>query len=107
MEKLLDILEKENSHIRCYKTKKYSIDENNNDIIEYDDTNRKPSELKKTSFAETEQTNAPTVNISDDLIAITQGKPLFRYFLDGSRHCYMIDDILIGDKIYPIGGGKS
>jgi hypothetical protein len=106
MEKLLDILEKENSHIRCYRTKKYSIEENTSDIIEYDDTNRKPSELKKTSFAETEQTNAPTVNISNHLIATTQGKPLFTYFLDGSRHCYMIDDILIGDKIYPLGGGE-
>lgn len=102
MKKILDILEEEN-HIHCYKTRSYSLDTEENNVIEYDD---KPvSKLKKTYFAETLQLDSPTVSISEKLIKSQQQKPLFNYFLDGSRHVYKIDDVLIGDRIYPIGGG--
>lgn len=103
MKKILDILEEEN-HIHCYKTRSYSLDTEENNIIEYDD---KPvSKLKKTYFAETLQLDSPTVSISEKLIKSQQQRPLFNYFLDGSRHVYKIDDVLIGDRIYPIGGGE-
>jgi hypothetical protein len=32
--------------------------------------------------------------------------PIFRYFLDGSRHTYKVDDIAIGKKIFPIVAGQ-
>lgn len=104
MKKILDILEEEN-HIHCYKTRSYSLDTTEeNNIIEYDD---KPvCKLKKTCFAETSQLDSPKVLISETQIKSQKQKPLFKYFLDGSRHVYKIDDILIGDRIYPIGGGR-
>lgn len=35
-----------------------------------------------------------------------EGKPLFRYFLDGSRRTYKVDDIAYGDRIYPVIAGQ-
>jgi len=33
-------------------------------------------------------------------------KPLFRYFLDGTRRTYKVDDISYGERIYPIIAGQ-
>lgn len=34
------------------------------------------------------------------------GKPLFTYFLDGSRHTYKVDDIAYKNKVYPVIAGQ-
>lgn len=59
---------------------------------------------KKSVFAETDQTRKQTVRITGTLIENTP--PIFRYFLDGSRHTYKVDDIAIGKRIFPIVAGQ-
>jgi len=103
MGKILEYIEKSGGgKYVCYKTKKLSLDISDNDTLSYDD---KPvSEFKKSFFAETDQCRKQTVRISDKLISSTP--PIFRFFLDGSRHTYKVDDIGIGKKIFPIVCGQ-
>lgn len=86
----------------CYGSKKISLEDNINDVLSFDD---KPmSETKKSVFAETDATRLHVVNISQSLI---QSRfPIFRYFLDGSRRTYKVDDIAIGKKIFPVVAGQ-
>lgn len=35
-----------------------------------------------------------------------QGPPLFKYFLDGSRRVYKVDDIQYDKKVFPIVSGQ-
>ena len=37
---------------------------------------------------------------------IDYSRPIFTYFLDGSRHVYKVDDIAIGKKIFPVLAGQ-
>lgn len=86
----------------CYGSKKISLDDNINDVLSFDD---KPiSETKKSIFAETDPARVHIVDISPSLI---QNRiPIFRFFLDGSRRTYKVDDIAIGKKIFPIVAGQ-
>ena len=59
---------------------------------------------KKSDFAETDDRRIHTIKISDKLIKNT--RPIFSFFLDGSRHVYKIDDIAIGKKIFPFLAGQ-
>lgn len=103
------ILEYINSHnesgFKCYSTKKTSLDDNNNDTIssENSDTDTVPIDTKG-KFAEDDGRLINTVKIHNSLIINTP--PYFRYFLDGSRHTYKVDDIAIGNKIFPIVAGQ-
>lgn len=103
MGRILDYIEKSGGgKYVCYKTKKLSLDYNDNDTLAYED---KPvSQFKKSVFAETDQTRKQTVRITGTLIENTP--PIFRYFLDGSRHTYKVDDIAIGKRIFPIVAGQ-
>ncbi len=104
MDKILQCLEDlgEGKYI-CYKTRKVSLDINDQDTLDYDD---KPVvQTHDSRFAESDQTRKKTVVISDRTIQLCQ-TPLFAYFLDGSRHIYKVDDIAIGNKIYPVMAGQ-
>lgn len=86
----------------CYGSKKVSLDDNINDVLSFDD--KIISEAKKSVFAETDSARIHTVNINPSFI---QGcTPIFRFFLDGSRRTYKVDDIAIGKKIFPIVAGQ-
>ena len=86
----------------CYGSKKVSLDDNINDVLSFDD--KTISEAKKSVFAETDPARIHTVNINPSFI---QGcTPIFRFFLDGSRRTYKVDDIAIGKKIFPIVAGQ-
>lgn len=86
----------------CFKTQKIALDTTVSDLITYDD--KTTSHSKKSSFAETDDRRVHTVRISDKLINTT--RPIFTFFLDGSRHVYKIDDIAIGKKIFPFLAGQ-
>ena len=87
----------------CFKTQKVSLDTSVSDVLTYDD--KTSSHAKKSSFAESDDRRAHTVRIGDKLI--NRYRPIFSFFLDGSRHIYKIDDIAIGKKIYPFLGDTS
>ena len=101
--KILDFIEKKgNGNYYCYKTNKVSLDITEHDILNYDD---KPASSKKSSvFAETDNRRVHTVKIDADLIK--DSRPIFSYFLDGSRHVYKVDDMAIGKRIFPILAGQ-
>ncbi len=76
MGRILDYIEKSGGgKYVCYKTKKLSLDYNDNDTLAYED---KPvSQFKKSVFAETDQTRKQTVRITgtnDVFITIEQPK---------------------------------
>ena len=103
MGKVLDfIVKKGDGNYLCYKTNKVRIDTTDSDVLNYDD---KPAvSTKYSSIAETDMTRVHTVVIPSDLIKYS--RPIFRYFLDGSRHVYKIDDMAIGKKIFPVLAGQ-
>lgn len=86
----------------CFKTKKLALDTTVSDTITYDD--KSASKAKSSRFAETDDSRVDTVRISNNLLKVK--KPIFSYFLDGSRHVYKIDDIAIGKSIYPFLAGQ-
>lgn len=103
MGKILDYIQKSgNGKYYCYKTKKFSLDNDNGDTLDYDD---KPALLTKSSqIAENDLARVHTVRIPDNFIR--DCSPIFSFFLDGSRRTYKVDDIAIGNKIFPVIAGE-
>lgn len=102
--KILDFIEKDGEgKYSCYKTKKLILDQNDQDTLDYDD--KAPVATNSTSIAETDLSRKDTVTISQQMMKLASA-PLFSYFLDGSRHVYKVDDIAIGNRIFPFLAGQ-
>lgn len=103
MGKILEyIVKKGEGNYLCYKTNKVSLDNLDTDILDYDD---KPASTRnKSRIAESDLTLVPTVLI--DKMLIDYSRPIFSYFLDGSRHVYKVDDMAIGKRIFPVLAGQ-
>ena len=96
------IEEKGEGKYLCYKTNKITIESSEADVLDYDD---KPASTRNTSLiAESNLTRVHTVRVPQMLI--DHSRPIFAYFLDGSRHVYKVDDIAIGKKIFPVLAGQ-
>ena len=107
MGKILEYIENSgDGKYLCYKTKKFSLDSNENDTIAYNYDDKTPSMSRKSDFAETSQSRQKAVSLSNLLNSNISAVPIFKYFLDGSRHTYKVDDIAIGNKIFPIVAGQ-
>lgn len=106
MSKILEYIEQNNeSGFHCYSTKKVSLDDSNHETVtsENSDTDTAPIDTSG-RIAESDARRFNTVEIHNSLIINTP--PYFKYFLDGSRHTYKVDDIAIGNKIFPIVAGQ-
>ena len=103
MSKILDyIVKKGEGNYLCYKTNKVSLNISDTDVLDYDD---KPASTRnKSRIAESDLSLVPTVAI--DRMLIDYSRPIFRFFLDGSRHVYKVDDMAIGKKIFPVLAGQ-
>ena len=103
MGKILKFIEeKGEGKYLCYKTNKIAIESSEADVLDYDD---KPASTRNTSLiAESNLTRVHTVRVPQMLIDYS--RPIFTYFLDGSRHVYKVDDIAIGKKIFPVLAGQ-
>jgi hypothetical protein len=107
MGKILEYIQQSgNGKYQCYKTKKLSLDSNDNDTIAYNYDDKPAAQTNKSIFAETDRSRQRTVSLRDMLNSSVVPPPIFRYFLDGSRHTYKVDDIAIGKKIFPIVAGQ-
>jgi hypothetical protein len=105
MGKILEYIQKQgNGKFQCYKTKKISLDLNDNDTLDYDDKARIQTTSSK--IAETARSRVGTVPLKNLIKKDNISQPLFHFFLDGSRHTYKVDDIGIGKKIFPIVAGQ-
>lgn len=91
--------------IHCYKTKKTSLDDGNHETLTNEGHDEDIIALDTSGkFAEDNVRRVNTCAINESLI--TNTPPYFKYFLDGSRHTYKVDDIAIGNKIFPIIAGQ-
>lgn len=103
MGRILNYIEKNGNGVyHCYQTQKVFLETTDFDILNYDD---KPvTTIKSSKFAETDPSRVQTVTIRDNLMKKT--RPIFSFFLDGSRRTYKVDDISIGKKIFPFLAGQ-
>ena len=84
-----------------FKTNKYSLDNNSKSIIDYKEIYK----VTPTGYGETTRSTKP-IDISTDAKRLQNGPPLFNYFLDGSRRTYRVDDIIYGQKVFPVIAGQ-
>lgn len=102
MEKILDFIAKETDG-KNYKSFKYCFESVDIPKLDYED--KKGIQVKKKG--ETDQSLTSTKSVKDLADRISKnGKPLFKYFLDGSRRTYKVDDIAYGKRLYPIIAGQ-
>lgn len=101
MHSVLDIIAAETGG-KSYKTYKYSFDGIEVPRFDYDDHQQKFTWKK---YGETEY-HTKYIHLKSLADKLCSNKPIFRYFLDGSRRVYKIDDISYGNQIYPIIAGQ-
>ena len=62
--------------------------------------------FEKNKYGETDNSLKSTKDLSQYAESILSDKPLFTYFLDGSRRIYKIDDIEYAHRLFPIVAGQ-
>ncbi len=100
---MLDIIASETKG-KSYKTFKYSFEGMSVPTMEYDEHDRRFT-WKKHGETEYHDTVISLKEKADILLKEGQS-PLFKYFLDGSRHTYKVDDIAYSQKVFPIIAGQ-
>jgi len=103
--RILEIIAKETGG-HSYMSHKYSLDETDRSAVEYGIPNAS-IQWKRRGETKENRTYVPLVELSRSV----NGEPLLRYFLDGSRHVYKVDDMGFeksGNRtaIYPIIAGQ-
>lgn len=101
MNKILDLLEEQTGG-KCYTSFQYCFDATENPSIKYDENQDYKLEPKR--HGETD--NIKSIKDISGRAKQIEGNPLFKYFLDGSRRVYKVDDIEINRKVFPIIGGQ-
>lgn len=102
MSKILHFIAKETQG-ECFTSFKYCYDNLTTPTIEYD--NGESSYINLKEYAEDEHNPQPRDMRSRAEIC-KHGAPLFKYFLDGSRRVYKVDDIQYDKKVFPIVSGQ-
>ena len=102
MPKIMEIIEKETKG-KSYHTYKYSFDSIGVPSIEYDDESDKI--MKWQDSGETVRYKAP-VDLKPLADSIMGDNPLIKYFLDGSRHVFKVDDIAYNKQVFPVIAGQ-
>jgi len=100
MNNILDFIAKE-TNSKNYKSYKYCIENVEVPKLNYDD--KQDIIVKK--IGETDKGLKNSKSLKDYALRI-QGETLFKYFLDGSRRTYKVDDIAFNNKIYPVIAGQ-
>jgi len=101
MNKILDYISKETNG-KNYKSYKFCIENVEVPRLEYED--KKEIIVKK--IGETDKSLKKTKSLKELANKIANNMPLFKYFLDGSRRTYKVDDIAYNKKIYPVIAGQ-
>lgn len=101
MGKIMEILAKETKG-KSYNSMKYSYDTLGNPAFAYDETD-KVIQWKDKGETYAHKTYVPLKELADK---IKDKEPLIKYFLDGSRHVYKVDDFAYGKRVYPVIAGQ-
>lgn len=102
MERILDFIAKETDG-KNYKSFKYCFESVEIPRLDYED--KKGIQVKKKGETDKSLKNSKSIERLADNIS-KNGTPLFKFFLDGSRRTYKVDDIAYGKKLYPIIAGQ-
>ena len=95
----------ENTGGTYYKSFRYSFEGVEVPTVVYDDN--RVIIMSPDKICETDKTIRTSKSVEDLANKIMRdNKPLFRYFLDGTRRTYKVDDISYGERIYPIIAGQ-
>lgn len=104
MPKIMEIIEKETGG-KSYHTYKYSYDSIGVPSIDYDDDPNKIMKWKDSGETGLPKKSIDLKPLSDQLKTISE-KPLLKYFLDGSRHVFKVDDIAYNKQVFPVVAGQ-
>ncbi len=104
MPKIMEIIEKETKG-KSYHTYKYSYDSIGVPSIDYDDDPNKIMKWKDSGETELLKKPQNLKPLADQLIAVGE-EPLIKYFLDGSRHVFKVDDIAYNKQVFPVVAGQ-
>ena len=100
----MEIIEKETKG-KSYHTYKYSYDSIGVPSIDYDDD---PNKIMK--WQDSGETDSPKRSIDlgpySNRVQKSKEDPLLRYFLDGSRHVFKVDDIAYNKQVFPVIAGQ-
>ena len=102
MSKIMEIIEKETKG-KSYHTYKYSYDSIGIPSIDYDDESDKVMKWQDT--AETVK-HISSIDLKPHADSIRGTEPLIRFFLDGSRHVFKVDDIAYNKQVFPVVAGQ-
>lgn len=102
MPKIMEIIAKE-TRGTSYNTFKYSFDSIGLPSIIYDDDSNKI--MKWQDCAETVKYVKP-IELKRLADTIAEDEPLIKYFLDGSRHVFKVDDIAYNKQVFPVVAGQ-
>lgn len=101
MTSVLDTIAKETQG-KSFKTYKYGFDGVSVPRFDYDD-NHQGFTWRQYGETECHMKPIPLKGLADRIIS---QPPLFKYFLDGSRKTYKVDDMSYNNQIYPIVAGQ-
>ena len=101
MTSVLDTIAKETQG-KSFKTYKYGFDGVSVPRFDYDD-NHQGFTWRQYGETECHMKPIPLKGLADRIIS---QPPLFKYFLDGSRKTYKVDDMSYNNQIYPIVSGQ-
>lgn len=101
MNKILDYIAKETNG-KNYKSYKYCIENVEVPRLEYEDK----QDIIVKRIGETDRNLKTSKSLKKLAKQIAGNEPLFKYFLDGSRRTYKVDDIAYNKKIYPVIAGQ-
>ena len=104
MPKIMEIIERETKG-KSYHTYKYSYDSIGVPSIDYDDDPNKIMKWKDSGETGTPKKPINLKSLADQLQALGE-TPLLKYFLDGSRHVFKVDDIAYNKQVFPVVAGQ-
>ncbi len=102
MPKIMQIIAEETNGI-SYNTYKYSYDTIGLPAIDYDDETNKIMKWQDT--AETVK-YTKSIELKPLADRINGQNPLLKYFLDGSRHVFKVDDMAYNKHVFPVVAGQ-
>jgi hypothetical protein len=105
--KVLEFIAEETNG-KCYQSFRYCADDEiRMPTLDYEDKDKgKEFTLVKNSCGETDTSLKTTKSVEITAKKIINNAPLFRFFLDGSRRTYKVDDIELNGHVYPIIAGQ-
>ena len=104
MAKIMEIIARETKG-RSYNTYKYSYDSIGLPSIDYDDDANKIMKWKDSAETGSPKNAIDLKPLADKLQEIGE-PPLLKYFLDGSRHVFKVDDIAYNKQVFPVVAGQ-